>query len=66
MRWAPGSAEAALHSGDPTCLFEAFLGGVRIDDPRLGRVDDEASITEFCEASEAWLASTTGAPAPSR
>ena len=37
------AAEAALLSGDPVRLLEAFPGGVRIDDPRLGRVAGEAS-----------------------
>ena len=56
------AAEAALHSGDPTRLLEAFPGGVRIDDPRFGRVEGEASLTEFCKASERWLREHAGRP----
>ena len=58
------AAEAALHSGDPTRLLEAFPGGVRIDDPRFGRVEGEAAITEFCQASERWLRRYDGRPRP--
>ena len=46
------AAEAALHSGDPTRLLEAFPGGVRIDDPRFGRVEGEPR-----SRSSAWPAS---------
>ena len=42
------AAEAALLSGDPVRLLEAFPGGVRIDDPRVGRVEGEAALREFC------------------
>ncbi len=48
-------AEAALISGDPVRLAEAFPGGVRIDDPRLGRVEGVAGLRDFCGASSAWL-----------
>jgi hypothetical protein len=58
------AAEAALHSGDPTRLLEAFPGGVRIDDPRFGQVEGAASITEFCKASDAWLRERDGRPRP--
>jgi hypothetical protein len=51
-----------LHTGDPTRLLEAFPGGVRIDDPRFGRVEGEASLTEFGEASERWLKEHHGRP----
>lgn len=57
-------ASAALHSGDPTRLLEAFPGGVRIDDPRFGRVEGEASLTEFCKASDGWLRERDGRPRP--
>jgi hypothetical protein len=56
------AAEAALHSGDPTRLLEAFPGGVRIDDPRFGRVEGEASLEEFCLASQRWLKEHDGHP----
>ena len=56
------AAGAALHSGDPTRLLEAFPGGVRIDDPRVGRVDGEAALIEFCKASDAWLREHDGRP----
>lgn len=56
------AAEAALHSGDPTRLLEAFPGGVRIDDPRVGRVEGEAALIEFCEASTRWLREHDGTP----
>lgn len=49
------AAEAALLSGDPVRLLEAFPGGVRIDDPRVGRVEGEAALREFCRGSRAWL-----------
>lgn len=49
------AAEAALLSGDPVRLLEAFPGGVRIDDPRVGRVEGEAELREFCRSSRAWL-----------
>lgn len=50
------AAGAALLSGDPVRLLEAFPGGVRIDDPRAGRVEGEAALRDFCRASAAWLA----------
>ena len=49
------AAEAALLSGDPVRLLEAFPGGVRIDDPRVGRVEGEAALRDFCHASRVWL-----------
>jgi hypothetical protein len=58
------AAEAALHSGDPTRLLEAFPGGVRIDDPRFGRVEGAAYLAEFCKASQDWLREHDGHPRP--
>ena len=58
------AAEAALHSGDPTRLLEAFPGGVRIDDPRSGRVEGVDALTEFCNASGRWLREHDGHPRP--
>jgi len=58
------AAEAALHSGDPTRLLEAFPGGVRIDDPRLGRVEGPAHLAEFCNASQQWFHEHDGHPRP--
>ncbi len=49
------AAEAALLSGDPVRLLEAFPGGVRIDDPRAGRVEGETALREFCRSSRAWM-----------
>lgn len=49
------AAEAALLSGDPVRLLEAFPGGVRIDDPRVGRVEGESELREFCQSSRAWM-----------
>jgi hypothetical protein len=49
------AAEAAILSGDPTRLLEAFPGGVRIDDPRAGRISGEAGLRGFCERSGRWL-----------
>jgi hypothetical protein len=49
------AAEAALLSGDPVRLLEAFPGGVRIDDPRAGRIEGEAALREYCRSSRAWL-----------
>ena len=56
------AASAALHSGDPARLVEAFPGGVRIDDPRFGRVEGEAAAKEFCRASGGWLRERDGRP----
>jgi hypothetical protein len=50
------AAEAAILSGDPTRLLEAFPGGVRIDDPRTGRIGGETGLRAYCERSSAWLA----------
>lgn len=58
------AAEAALHSGDPTRLLDAFPGGVRIDDPRSGRVEGAAALTEFCKTSYRWLKEHHGHPRP--
>jgi hypothetical protein len=58
------AAESALHSGDPTRLIEAFPGGVRIDDPRFGRVEGEAALTDLCKASQRWLRDHDGRARP--
>jgi hypothetical protein len=50
------AARAALLSGDPVRLLEGFPGGVRIDDPRAGRIEGEAALREFCLTSSAWRA----------
>jgi SnoaL-like domain len=49
------AAHAALHSGDPTRLIEAFPGGVTVDDPRAGRVEGQAALEDYCRESRAWL-----------
>jgi hypothetical protein len=56
------AAGAALQSGDPTRLLEAFPGGVRIDDPRFGRVEGETALMEFRQASGRWLREHDGRP----
>ena len=56
------AVEAAVLRGDPTRLLGACPGGVRIDDPRNGRVEGEAAVAEFCEASRRWLADHDGRP----
>jgi hypothetical protein len=58
------AAGAALHSGDPVRLLEAFPDGVRIDDPRAGRVEGEAALRAFCEESSAWMAERQGRAVP--
>ena len=50
------AAHAALHSGDPTRLIEAFPDGVTIDDPRAGHVEGQAALEDYCRESGAWLA----------
>lgn len=48
------------HPADPTAvaaaLAAAFPGGVRIDDPRAGRVDGTEAVAAFVAESLAWLA----------
>src|SRR5262245_47075538 len=56
------AAGAALLSGDPVRLLEAFPGGVRIDDPRAGRVEGEAALREFCHTSGAWMSERNARP----
>ena len=58
------AAEAAVHSGDPTRLLEAFPGGVRIDDPRSGRVEGEPALRQFCQTSDRWIREHRGQPRP--
>jgi hypothetical protein len=55
------AAHAALHSGDPTRLIEAFPGGVTIDDPRAGHVEGEAALEDYCRESRAWLSERNAA-----
>jgi hypothetical protein len=50
------AAHAALHSGDPERLIEAFPGGVTIDDPRAGHVEGQSALEDYCRESHAWLA----------
>lgn len=56
------AAEAAVQDGDPTRLLDAFPGGVRIDDPRFGRVEGEAALKEFHASSRRWLRDHAGHP----
>jgi len=56
------AAEAAVQDGDPTRLLDAFPGGVRIDDPRFGRVEGEAALKEFHASSQRWLRDHAGHP----
>jgi hypothetical protein len=49
------AARAALLAGDPEKLLVAFPGGVRIDDPRAGRIEGSAALEAYCEQSQAWL-----------
>jgi len=49
------AARAALLAGDPRKLLEVFPGGVRIDDPRAGRVEGSSALGGYCQSSHAWL-----------
>ncbi len=49
------AARAALLGGDPEKLLDAFPDGVRIDDPRAGRVDGPVALEAYCEQSRDWL-----------
>jgi hypothetical protein len=49
------AARAALLGGDPEKLLEAYPDGVRIDDPRAGRVEGSAALEAYCEQSDDWL-----------
>ena len=52
----PGAARAAVLAGDPARLFEAFPGGVTIDDPGAGRVEGRPALEAYSASSAAWLA----------
>lgn len=54
------AARAALLTGDPEKLLEAFPDGVRIDDPRAGRIQGAAALEAYCKQSHAWLAARNG------
>jgi len=54
------AAQAALLAGDPEKLLDAFPDGVRIDDPRAGRVEGSAALETYCESSYAWLNARNG------
>ena len=49
------AARAALLAGDPEKLLDAFPDGVRIDDPRAGRIEGVAALEAYCERSQGWL-----------
>ena len=49
------AARAAILAGDPANLLEAFPAGIRIDDPRAGRIEDARGLGAYREASVAWL-----------
>src|SRR2546426_84668 len=49
------AARAALLAGDPDKLLGVFPDGVRIDDPRTGRVEGAAALETYCASSHAWL-----------
>jgi hypothetical protein len=53
-------ADAALDGGDLAALQAAFPGGVRIDDPRAGRVEGAAALAAFGAENSAWLATRRG------
>ncbi len=50
------AARDVLLAGDPVGLLEAFPDGVRIDDPRVGRVEGRAALEDYCRSSAAWMA----------
>jgi hypothetical protein len=54
------AARSALLAGDPEKLLDAFPDGVRIDDPRAGRVEGRAALEAYCEQSHAWLSARNG------
>jgi len=54
------AARAALLAGDPEKLLDAFPDGVRIDDPRAGRVEGREALEAYCEQSQAWLSARNG------
>ena len=49
------AARSALLAGDPEKLLVAFPGGVRIDDPRAGRIEGSAALEAYCDQSHGWL-----------
>jgi hypothetical protein len=49
------AAQSAPLAGDPEKLLDGFPDGVRIDDPRAGRVEGATSLEAFGESSHAWL-----------
>jgi hypothetical protein len=53
------AARTALLAGDLGKLLDAFPDGVRIDDPRAGRVEGGAALEAYCEQSQAWLSART-------
>ncbi|MFL5778663.1 MAG: hypothetical protein ACJ761_06940 [Chloroflexota bacterium] len=54
------ATRAALLAGDPDELLVAFPDGVRIDDPRAGRVEGRAALERYCETSAAWIGERQG------
>src|SRR5438876_9061802 len=49
------AARSALLAGDPEKLLVAFPGGVRIDDPRAGRIEGSAALEANCALGQACL-----------
>ena len=58
------AADAALDGGGLAAVQAAFPGGVRIDDPRAGRVEGATALATFESANAAWLAERRGAAHP--
>lgn len=50
------AARDAILAGHPERLLQAFPDGVRIDDPRAGRVEGASALEAYCHSSAAWLA----------
>jgi SnoaL-like domain len=57
--WLDAVKEMLL-AGDPEDLLEAFPDGVRIDDPRAGRIEGRGALQAYCESSASWIAERHG------
>ena len=56
MRDVLGAARSAYFEGDATALAALFGDGVRVDDPRAGRIDGKPAVAGWALESAAWFA----------
>ncbi len=54
------AVEAGLRQGSLLAALDAFPGGIRVDDPVMGRAEGREALASYAESSSAWLVERKG------